>query len=125
MSAEMIGLISGLLVIISAIPYSIRTYQGKIHPNLTSWSLWMLIGLALLLTYKSSGAEANVWPAVFGFISPFFITILNLATARWMDKTKPNRDCLSRVWSVVSRPVVGSSRKQGVVPICALSGDYC
>ncbi len=89
MNAEMVGLISGLLVAVSAIPYSIRTYQGKIHPNLTSWSLWALIGLALLLTYKSSGAEANVWPAVIGFISPFFITILILRRhSRW---TKPNR----------------------------------
>lgn len=89
MSAETIGLVSGLLVIISVIPYSIRTYQGKIQPNLTSWSLWTLIGLVLLLTYKSSGAEANVWPAVFGVTNPLFITILVLQRRGvW---TKPNR----------------------------------
>lgn len=89
MSAETIGLISGLLVIISVIPYSIRTYQRKIRPNLTSWSLWTLIGLALLLTYKSSGAEANIWPAVFGFTNPLLITILVLRQhGGW---TKPNR----------------------------------
>ncbi len=76
MNAETIGLISGVLVVISVIPYSIRTFQGKIHPNLTSWSLWTLLGFVLLLTYKSSGAEANVWPAVFGFTNPFLITIL-------------------------------------------------
>ncbi|MEK7209134.1 MAG: hypothetical protein AAB677_02655, partial [Patescibacteria group bacterium] len=78
MSAETIGLTSGLLVVASVIPYSIRTYQGKVQPNLTSWSLWTLIGLALLLTYKSSGAEANVWPAVFGFTNPLLITIIVL-----------------------------------------------
>lgn len=88
MSVEMIGLISGLLVIVSAIPYSIRTYQGKIQPNLTSWSLWTLIGFALLLTYKSSGAEANIWPAVFGFTNPLLITILILQRrGEWI---KPN-----------------------------------
>ncbi len=89
MSAETIGLISGLLVIVSAIPYGIRTYQGKIQPNLTSWSLWTLIGLVLLFTYKSSGAEANVWPAVFGFTNPLLITILVLK--RRGEWTKPNR----------------------------------
>lgn len=89
MSAETIGLTAGVLVIISVIPYSIRTYQGKIQPNLTSWSLWTLIALVLLLTYKSSGAEANVWPAVFGFINPLLITILVLR--RRGEWTKPNR----------------------------------
>lgn len=89
MSAETIGLVSGLLVVASVIPYSIRTYQGKVQPNLTSWSLWTLIGLALLLTYKSSGAEANVWPAVFGFTNPLLITLLVLKQhGGW---TKPNR----------------------------------
>lgn len=76
MPAEIIGMISGLIVIISAIPYSIRTYQNKIHPNLTSWSLWSIIGLALLLTYKSSGAEESIWPAVFSFTNPCIITFL-------------------------------------------------
>ena len=89
MSAETIGLVSGLFVIVCVIPYSIRTYQGKIQPNLTSWSLWTLIGLALLLAYKSSGAEANVWPAVFGFTNPLIITILILwRRGRW---TRPNQ----------------------------------
>ena len=76
MSTETIGMVSGLLVMMSIIPYSIRIYQSKIHPNLTGWSLWTLIGLALLLTYESSGAKANIWPAVFGFTNPLLITIL-------------------------------------------------
>ncbi|MSU55441.1 MAG: hypothetical protein EXS46_02780 [Candidatus Taylorbacteria bacterium] len=89
LSEEEIGLVSGLLVVASIIPYSIRTYQGKIQPILTSWSLWTLNGLALLLTYKSSGAEANVWPAVFGFTNPLLITIIVLL--RYGGWTKPNR----------------------------------
>jgi hypothetical protein len=77
------------LVAVSVIPYGIRIYQGKIEPKLTSWSLWSLIGLALLLTYKSSGAGANVWPAVVGFVSPFFITVLLIR--RYGGWTKPDR----------------------------------
>jgi hypothetical protein len=89
LNTNTIGLISGLLVIVSAIPYGIGVYRGKITPNLTSWSLWSLIGLALWLTYKSSGAEANVWPAVFGFTNPFVITLIILYKHGWW--TKPNR----------------------------------
>ncbi len=84
---EEIGLISGLLVTASVVPYAIRTYQNKIHPNLVSWSIWAVLGLALLLTYRSSGATTNVWPAVFGFTNPLLITIL----AFWRgEKKKPN-----------------------------------
>ena len=76
MSAQTIGLLSGALVVASVIPYAIRVYQGKIRPVPTSWTLWSFIGLALLLTYRSVGAGANIWPAVFGFINPTLITIL-------------------------------------------------
>jgi hypothetical protein len=73
---ELFGLASGILVFASVIPYAIRTWQGKIKPNVTSWSLWTVIGLTLLLTYKSSGAEDNVWPAVIGFANPLLIAII-------------------------------------------------
>lgn len=76
MNTEIIGFISGLLVTASSVPYGIRTYQGKVHPNLTTWLLWTLIGFVLLVTYISSGAKANAWPAVFGFICPLLITCL-------------------------------------------------
>lgn len=75
-TTEFIGMLSGLLVIISVVPYSIRVWQKKIKPNVISWSLWAIIGLALLLTYKSSGAEDSIWPAIFGFTNPLFVTIL-------------------------------------------------
>ena len=95
MNAEIIGLVSGLLVIISVIPYGIRTYQGKVQPNLTSWSLWTLIGLLLLITYKSSGAEANVWPAVFGFTNPLLITVLVLRRqCKWKKPNSVELACL-------------------------------
>lgn len=72
----------------SAVPYAIRVFQRKIQPNLVSWSLWSLIGLALLLTYRSSGATSNVWPAVFGFFNPTLITVLAL----WRrERIKPER----------------------------------
>lgn len=82
-------MISGILVVMSAIPYALNTWRGKIKPNITSWSLWSVIGLALLLTYRSSGADANVWPAVFGFTNPLIITIL--ALIRKGEKTRPNK----------------------------------
>lgn len=101
MSQETIGLISGIVVAVSIIPYAIRTYQGKIHPNPTSWTLWTIIALVLLLTYKSSGAEANVWPAVFGFVNVLLITILLIKNKeRWKKWETFEKACL--VFGLVS-----------------------
>jgi hypothetical protein len=76
---EFFGHLSGFLVAICIIPYSIRVWQKKITPEPTSWLLWSAIGLVLLLTYKSSGAKDNIWPAVFGFTNPTLVFILIMA----------------------------------------------
>lgn len=101
MSAQSIGAWSGALVFLSIIPYAIRTYEGKIQPVPTTWSLWTLIGLAVLLTYRSSGAEANAWPAVFGFVNPILITILSVwKGSRWKKPSRAERFCF--LFGVVS-----------------------
>jgi hypothetical protein len=85
---ELIGKIAGLIVLVSALPYAVRVFQKKIQPNLVSWSIWSIIGLALLLTYQSSGAGSNIWPAVFGCFNPILITVLAL----WRGmRRKPER----------------------------------
>lgn len=92
---EFIGLISGFLVVASVIPYAMRTHQGKIDPNLTSWSIWALLGLAILLTYKSSGAAANIWPAVFGFLNPVLIMFLLIRRGvSWTEAGVIDKICL-------------------------------
>jgi len=70
----MFGAVSGGLVVVSGLYYFVNICRGAARPNLTTWSLWTVIGLAILVTYRSSGAKDNVWPAVFGFINPFIIT---------------------------------------------------
>lgn len=95
MDKEVIGLVSGLLVVISAIPYAIRVKQGKIKPNITSWSLWTIIGLAILLTYWSSGAKANIWPAVSGLFVPLIIVLLAIKNnSQWTKLNKVEKYCL-------------------------------
>lgn len=91
LTLQTVGIISGALVGIGVIPYAYRVWQGKTAPVLTSWILWTLIGFSLLLTYKSSGAEANVWPAVTGFTNPLIISILiwyRKGERRGLDQTE-------------------------------------
>ena len=75
-SAKLIGIISGSIVALSVIPYAIRTWQGKVTPVISSWSLWTVIALAILLSFIGSGANENKWTAVFGFTNPLIITVL-------------------------------------------------
>lgn len=73
-----VGQVSGVVVLLSIIPYAIRVYQRKIIPNLVSWSVWSLVALALLANYEKSGAKDNLWVVILGTANPFIITILTL-----------------------------------------------
>lgn len=69
-------MISGAVTWLSVVPYAIRVYQGKIPTVLTTWVLWSFIGLTMILTYKSSGAENNIWPTIASFLNPLAIVII-------------------------------------------------
>src|SRR3989338_8453664 len=119
MNPEFFGLISGGLVILSVIPYAIRTHQGLIKPNITSWSLWAIIGLSILLTYKSSGAEANVWPAVFGFTNPLLIALLACKhRSEWTKLNNVDKTCL--IISIVSLVIWAITRQEQALLPCSL-----
>lgn len=82
MSAEVIGIMSGLLGLLSVVPYAVRTWQHKINPNPTSWFLWSLLSAVLLLTYKEAGAEASIWLAVAGALNVLIVFVLALVRQR-------------------------------------------
>ncbi len=97
MTPRIIGIISAVLVFGSIFPYCYRIYQGKTHPILTSYTLWTLVSFALLVTYKSSGANESIWPAIIGFINPLIITML----IRWKEGRWTRPDLVEKVCIVV------------------------
>ena len=128
MNPTTIGLLSGALVLLSIIPYAIRTYDGKIRPVPTSWSLWSLIGLAVLLTYRSAGASSNLWPAVFGFINPTLITIISISRhEKWQKPNLAERLCLLfGVTSLVLWFFLRQSRELSQLALgVAIAADLC
>jgi hypothetical protein len=82
LNKELIGIVAGVMVFATIIPYSWRVYRGKIRPNLTSWFLWTVISFALLATYWGSGAKENVWMAVVGCTNPLLVTAIVAAKYR-------------------------------------------
>ena len=76
------GWLGAALVVISAVPYTIRAWQRKIEPNPISWGLWTVIGFALLVTYISAGATESAWVYVFGFTNPLIISVIVFVRSR-------------------------------------------
>ena len=67
-------MLSGVLVVISVIPYALRTYQGKTKPNITSWTLWTLIGAALLFAITDHTFPNYILP-LYMFLGTFIISV--------------------------------------------------
>lgn len=90
MTHELIGKISGAIVLLSGIIYMRQIIQRRVHPNFASWCIWALIGGAVWINYKTSGATDNAWVAFFGMINPVVIAILAFFYEKrvWPDRTE-------------------------------------
>ncbi len=92
-------------------------------------ALWSLIGLAVLLTYRSaSSADANIWPAVFGFINPSLISILSIwRHEKWKKPNLAERLCfLFGIASLVMWLFLRQSRELSQYALCvAIAADLC
>jgi len=83
MDAHIIGLIAGIIVFASSLPYAIRVWQKKITINIASWFVWTIIGFALYVNYKANGGKESAYAALFGFINPTLVTIIALFRGTW------------------------------------------
>jgi hypothetical protein len=77
-TAEQYGVISGVFVFGSSVPYFIGVCKRRIQPHPISWILWAFIGLTILLTYKTAGAKESLYATVFGVVNPVLVVILLL-----------------------------------------------
>ena len=75
MTKETIGIIAGSIIFLNNIPYIIRVWQKKIEINITGWSLWSVINVAMVLTYATSSGMSNIWAPMSTVISGFACTI--------------------------------------------------
>ena len=93
---EILGYIAAGMIFVSAIPYVIRTYQRKITPNVTTWSLWSFIGIVLFITYQGSGAQESLFAAICGIVNPIVITTVAMIRRNaWEKLTKTEIWCVA------------------------------
>jgi hypothetical protein len=94
MTHELTGKISGAIVLLSGMLYVVQVLRKRSHPNFTSWSIWAVLGFAIWINYKTSGATDNVWPAFFGMINPIVIAIIALLNGTRDKLTLSDKFCL-------------------------------
>ncbi len=71
------GLCAGILSFLGFAPYIISTLKGKTRPNRATWIIWTVIGVLLLLSYRSAGATHALWLSAANVIA-FCVIILLL-----------------------------------------------
>ncbi len=84
MSHQVIGQIAGGIATLGFIPYLIAIFRNKTKPSKASWTIWAIIGVALALSYKTSGANATMWAPISYAICPIVV----LAAAYYKDRSK-------------------------------------
>ncbi len=89
-----IGIIAGVIEGIAFVPYIVAILRGKTRPHRGSWFIWTLLGLVVVLSYGSAGAEATLWVPLAMFVGMLCISVLSLkyGVGGWEDSL--DRYCL-------------------------------
>jgi hypothetical protein len=70
-----VGIASGIVLLLGNIPYIMSIRRGHTRPNLVSWGIWTTIGCILLGSYQAIGATHTRWLLIAQVVSQFIITI--------------------------------------------------
>ncbi len=80
-----LGLLSGIIVASSAVPYVYSILAKKTTPHPITWILWAFMGGLSLFFYWDLGARDTIWIAVVNFVGPCIAATLSLKYWDWRD----------------------------------------
>jgi len=86
------GILSAIIVFLSYPVYVYRIWQRKIIPNIASWSIFVIISVAIFLSYASSGAKENALTTYGPMIGCGIIFLVSLLRSK--EKTINKLDIL-------------------------------
>jgi hypothetical protein len=61
MFTEYFGYISGILILLSFVPYLFSIFTHRTKPERASWLIWALLGSILFWTQLAKGAGSSLW----------------------------------------------------------------
>lgn len=74
-----IGILGGLLSLLSNIPYIIDTIRGKTKPQRVTWGIFFVLNIIFLFNQSAIGATNSLWLVISFAISTLVIFCLSLA----------------------------------------------
>ena len=73
---EYSGYISGILVLLAAVPYVIGIFQGHSKPERMAWFIWSALGGISFFSQMAKGAGASLWLTGFQTLHDLIIFLL-------------------------------------------------
>jgi hypothetical protein len=82
---EMCGFVAGVLSLAAFVPYIISILKGVTKPSRASWIIWLVVGVLLLSSYRTSGAKFTLWMPISYVIGPIIVVCLSIkhSTGGW------------------------------------------
>lgn len=73
-----IGVIAGVVLIASFIPYIASILAGKTKPQRATWCIWSFLSILLLFSYYFSGGRTAIWVSIGAVVVFTTIALLSL-----------------------------------------------
>lgn len=105
------GQVAGVISAVAFLPYILSIFRGQAKPNLASWFIWTVVGIALCTSHWATGARHSVWVPLSYVLGPFVVTLLAI---RYGERTWTRFDkaCLAAaalsfvLWWLSGSPLV-------------------
>ena len=78
MYKEVLGVTSGILAGIAAIPYLIDIVKKRAKPERASWFIWLVLSTIALFGQLAEGATWSVWLTVFDTLTVLVIFLVSI-----------------------------------------------
>lgn len=73
-----LGLLAGVLSVISYIPYVLDTLKGSTKPERATWFIWSVLTTILLFAQLAKGATHSIWLTAVQTFGPILIFLLSI-----------------------------------------------
>lgn len=116
-----IGQIAGLLSFAAYLFYILSIIKGETKPARSTWFIQLFVGLIILVSYKSSGAEDTIWVVLGDFIGVFCIAILSI---KYGVGGKSKIDIFSFIFSIIALILWWLFKNPAVALLASLLIDF-
>ena len=107
-----LGIISGILGVVAAVPYIKDILHGSTRPNTVSWALWVLLLLISILAQISAGASWSLVFLIGDFLGTSAVLILCLGGYGYKEYGWIEWVCLALAiiaivsWQLTNQPIL-------------------